>query len=81
MCLGLTNGSQNFGMGCYNYYGYAGGLGQRSSEYKNTVGSGNWGNGTAGIDGNGKNIGVTRDPSGSGIVCAQDADIKMCIKY
>lgn len=79
--MGLTNGSQNFGMGCYNYYGYGGGLGQRSSQYRQGVGSGGWGNTTAGVESSGKNIGVTTDPAGSGIVCARDANIKMCIKY
>ena len=63
MSLGLTNGTVNFGMLSYSSNAYM----HPSTAYGQPVGS-NSGGGTTGISNN-KSIGITTDPTKSGLVC------------
>lgn len=77
MVLGLNNGTKNYGLssGSGNSSGQY--LMGADSDYGKNVGTARTGSATT----NAINIGITTDPTKSGMIVETDADLVVCIKF
>lgn len=72
--MGFTDGTSNYGTVSDGTNVWK--IGIRINQYGQPVG-----NASGGSDGSNKNIGLTQDPTKSGIIVETDADLVVCIKY